>query len=197
MKPAPGLRPLSPGPGSRRLPTLPNLVTLSRVALAPFILYAILRQHHLAAVALFAVAAATDAIDGFLARKLHAATPAGAYLDPIADKLLLSGVYVALAVIASVPWWLVAVIFGRDLLILAASAAALLLTRLRAFPPSVWGKLSTFFQILTAVLFLARNASGWPALATLSALSIWPTAALTVWSGMHYAWRGVRLLRSD
>lgn len=176
--------------------TLPNLVTLLRVALAPFILAAILRGSHLAALELFAVAAATDAIDGFLARTLHAASASGAYLDPIADKLLLSGVYVALAVIRSVPWWLVAVIFGRDLLILAAAGVALLFTELRAFPPSIWGKISTFFQILTAVAFLARNASGWPAMATLSIISIWPTAALTVWSGMHYAWRGARLLRA-
>jgi len=175
--------------------TLPNFVTSLRALLVPFILWAILREQHMAALILFAAAAATDAIDGYLARHLHAASASGAYLDPIADKLLLSGVYLALAIIRSVPWWLVVVIFGRDLLILAASAIALLFTELRAFPPSVWGKISTFFQVLTAVAFLARNALRTPALATFAGISVWPTAALTVWSAIHYAWRGIRLLR--
>jgi cardiolipin synthase len=177
--------------------TLPNLFTLARLALAPLVVYLILNQHHMAAAVLFAIAAATDLIDGYLARSLHSATPAGAYLDPIADKLLLSGVFLALAIIRSAPLWLVGVIFGRDLLILGSSGAALLLTRLRAFPPSVWGKASTFFQILTAVAYLARNAFGSPILATLCATLIWPAAALTIWSGIDYGWRGWRLVRID
>ncbi|HUE21774.1 MAG TPA: CDP-alcohol phosphatidyltransferase family protein [Bryobacteraceae bacterium] len=177
--------------------TLPNLFTLARLVLAPVIVYAILQGRAFAALSIFAVAAATDLIDGYLARHFGAASATGAFFDPIADKLLLTGVYLALALSGSVPWWLVGVIFGRDLLILAASAVALLATRLRAFPPSVWGKASTFFQVLTAVAFLGRNAFGWPILATLSAALIWPTLALTVWSGMHYGWRGARLLRPD
>jgi len=176
---------------------LPNLFTLARLALAPLVVFEILNQRHMAAAALFAIAAATDLIDGYLARRLHSATSAGAYLDPIADKLLLSGVFLALAVIRSAPLWLVGVIFGRDLLILGSSGAALLLTRLRAFPPSVWGKASTFFQILTAVAYLARNALGSPVFATLCAALIWPAAALTVWSGIDYGWRGWRLIRID
>jgi cardiolipin synthase len=177
--------------------TLPNLFTLARLALAPVIVYAILERRAFAALCIFAAAAATDLIDGYLARHFGAATAAGAFLDPIADKLMLTGVYLALALGRSVPWWLVGVIFGRDLLILAASAAALLATKLRAFPPSAWGKASTFFQIFTAVAFLGRNAFDSALLSTLSAALIWPTLALTVWSGMHYGWRGVRLLRSS
>jgi cardiolipin synthase len=177
--------------------TLPNLFTLARLALAPIIVYAILNRRAFAALCIFAVAAATDVIDGYLARHFGAATAAGAFLDPIADKLLLTGVYLALALGGRVPWWLVGVIFGRDLLILAASTVALLATKLRAFPPSVWGKASTFFQILTAVAFLGRDAFASPLLATISAALIWPTLALTVWSGIHYGWRGARLLRSN
>ena len=177
--------------------TLPNLFTLARLLLAPVIVYAILNRRAFAALCVFAVAAATDLIDGYLARHFGASTAAGAFLDPIADKLLLTGVYLALALAGSVPWWLVGVIFARDLLILAASAIALLATKLRAFPPSRWGKASTFFQILTAVCFLGRDALKWPLLAPLCAVVIWPTLALTVWSGIHYGWRGVRLLRMD
>ena len=177
--------------------TLPTLVTLARLALAPLIIYEIVEARHMTAAALFAVAAATDIVDGYLARRFDAATKTGAFLDPIADKVLLSGVYLALALNRSVPWWFVGVIFGRDVLILASSSVALMVTRLRAFPPSVWGKASTFLQIITAVTFLARNATGSALLDTLAGALIWPTAALTIWSGIHYGWRGVHLVRID
>src|SRR5579883_2909018 len=106
------------------------------------------------ALALFAAAAVTDALDGALARRFGWTSTAGAYLDPIADKALLSGLYLTLAVTGDIPWWLVGLIFGRDLLILAAAGLALLFTRLRAFPPSLWGKVSTIFQVLTAVAWM-------------------------------------------
>jgi cardiolipin synthase len=181
----------------RRWLTLPNLFTLARLVLAPIIVSDIVRHKSFDALAWFAVAAATDAIDGYLARHFGAETPGGAFFDPIADKVLLAGVYLALAAAGSVPWWLVVVIFGRDLLILGASAMALAATKLRAFPPSVWGKTSTFFQILTAVSFLSRDALGWPVLRGAAAVVIWPTLALTVWSGVDYGWRGAQRLRMD
>ena len=177
--------------------TLPNCFTVLRLLLAPVIIIAIVQHHAFAALSVFAVAAATDALDGYLARRLNSVTPAGAFLDPIADKVLLTGVYLALALAESVPWWLVCVIFARDLLILASSALALLTTKIRAFPPSSWGKASTFFQILTAVAFLGRDAFFSPLLDHLSVALVWPTLALTVWSGIHYGWRGARLLRAN
>lgn len=177
--------------------TLPNLFTLARLLLAPVIVWEIADHRAFAALALFAAAAATDVIDGYLARRMGSVSAAGAFLDPIADKLLLSGVFLALALAGSVPWWLVGAIFGRDLLILAASGVALLVTRLRAFPPSVWGKASTFLQVLTAVAFLGSNTFPGPLLSGLSAALVWPTLALTVWSGVHYGWRSIRLLRMD
>jgi cardiolipin synthase (CMP-forming) len=177
--------------------TLPNLVTLARLLLAPFIVSAILNGRAFAALSLVAAASATDILDGYLARRLGAASSSGQFFDPIADKVLLTGVYLALALNGSVPWWLVGVILGRDLLILTASSVALATTRLRAFPPSIWGKASTFFQLLTAGTFLSRNTFGGPLLAVLSATLVWPTLALTVWSGIHYGWRGIRSLRMD
>jgi len=175
--------------------TLPNLFTLARLLLAPVVIYDIVNRRAFPALAIFAVAAATDIIDGYLARQFGSSTAGGAFLDPIADKILLSGIFLALAWSGDVPWWFVGIVFGRDLLILAASLVALAATKLRAFPPSVWGKASTFFQVLTAVCFMGRNAFKWPILESLSAALVWPTAALAVWSGIHYGWRGVRLLR--
>ena len=175
---------------------LPNLLTLLRIALAPWVVLAILRGSHATALALFAAAAATDGLDGSLARRFRWVTAAGAYLDPIADKTLLSGVYVAFAASGILPWWFVGLIFGRDILILAAAIAALFLTDIRKFPPTSWGKLSTFFQIVTAVTWLARNVLSYPLLDGLAAALIWPTAAATAWSGLHYGWRGWRLART-
>ena len=165
-----------------------NLLTFLRFVLVPFVIRAILDGRHTLALALFAVAALTDVLDGAVARRFRLATPAGAWLDPIADKCLISGVFLALAGAGTVPWWLVGIVFGRDFYILAGVAIVMLLTPVRKFPPSIWGKASTFVQVLTVVAWMAG--SGGPARAML-----WPCAAFTIWSGIHYTWRTIRLLR--
>ena len=170
---------------------LPNLFTLARLVLAPFIASDILRGHYSRAIILLFAAGFTDVIDGFLARRLKASTPAGAYFDPIADKILLSVIYVSLGLAAAMPWWMVAVVFGRDILILAMAAYGLLLTSLRKFPPSVWGKISTFFQIAAALVVMGDRA-GIPAPVTL-ALCLMLVG--TIVSGLHYMWRGLVMLR--
>ena len=175
---------------------LPNLLTLSRLALTPFVIMAILEGRHVQALALFAVAGVTDFLDGIAARRLGAATPVGAYLDPIADKCLLSGVFLALAAARIVPRWVVAIVFARDLLILAGVAMVLLLTTVRRFPPSNWGKWSTFIQILTVVAWMARNAAQTPVLNSLAWLMLWPCVGLTIYSGLDYTVRGIRISRS-
>jgi len=175
---------------------LPNSLTLFRILLVPLVVQAILAGRHTLGLALFACAAATDILDGAAARYLGVSTPAGAYLDPIADKCLLSGAYLALAVAGRVPWWLVGVIFGRDLYILLAAGVLLLFTSIRGFPPSVWGKLSTFVQIATVVVSMTRDIFETRVLDALSSAMLWPCAAFTIWSGLHYTWRGVRLARA-
>ncbi len=175
---------------------IPNLFTLLRLLLAPVVIQAILDGRHVAALAVFAAAAATDVLDGAVARHFHMSTPAGAYLDPIADKCLLSGVFLALAAAGIVPWWLVGIIFGRDICIVLGVATVLLLTSVRRFPPSMWGKASTFAQIVTAVAWMARDAIQIQALDAFARFMLWPCAALTLLSGMHYTWRGVRMARA-
>lgn len=180
----------------RSLATVPNLLTIVRLLLGPFVFLAILSGHHERALVLFAIAALTDGLDGLLARRINQATPLGAYLDPIADKVLLSGVYLSLAVARSIPFWLVVVIFGRDLYLLASSGIALLFTAFREFRPSVWGKISTFVQVACATSWMAQNAADLPPLHALARALIWPTAAITIWSGLHYSWRGFRFLKA-
>ncbi|MGD0299016.1 MAG: CDP-alcohol phosphatidyltransferase family protein [Bryobacteraceae bacterium] len=172
--------------------TAPNLLTLLRLMLAPFVAADILEGYYGRAIALAFFAGLTDVFDGLLARKMGESTATGAYLDPIADKILLSAIYVALGVAHAIPWWMVAVVFGRDVLILGMAAYGILFTTIRKFPPSVWGKLSTFFQISAALMVMCARA-GFPAPVK---LAVWLMVAATVWSGIHYAWRGIMLLRS-
>jgi cardiolipin synthase len=173
-----------------------NLLTFLRVVLVPFVVWAILEGHHTLAPALFAGAALTDVLDGAVARRFRLATPAGAWLDPVADKCLLSGVFLALAGAGIVPWWLVGIIFGRDFYILAGAAAVMLLTPVREFHPSIWGKVSTFVQIVTAVVWMAGNMHESRVLEALSSAMLWPCAGFTIWSGVHYTWRAIQVARA-
>jgi len=104
----------------------PNLVTLFRLFLTPFVALDIWDGFYGRAIALFLVAGLTDIADGLLARKMGEATQAGAYLDPIADKILLTAIYLSLGLVHAMPWWIVALVFGRDLLILSMAAYGLL-----------------------------------------------------------------------
>jgi cardiolipin synthase len=170
---------------------LPNLVTFARLVLAPFVAADILHGHYGRAIILLFIAGFTDVIDGFLARHFGSATASGAYFDPIADKILLSVIYISLGLAGAMRWWMVAVVFGRDILILGMAAYGLLFTSVRKFPPSVWGKISTFFQIAAALVVMGARA-GIPAPVTL-ALTL--MVAATIISGAHYIWRGVTMLR--
>ncbi len=168
-----------------RWANLANLFTLARLLIVPFATQAILQRHPQRALILVLIAGLTDGIDGALARRFGMMTPAGAYFDPIVDKIFLSAVYIALALSSAVPWWLVAVIFGRDFILLASSLIAMRVLRLRRFPPSIWGKGSTVLQIAVALLALIRHAPP-------PDPAIWAVAALTSLSGIHYLWRGFR-----
>lgn len=173
-----------------------NLVTLLRLFLTPVVAYLILTRQPLAAVILFFLAGMTDVIDGAVARRLRLTTDTGAYFDPIVDKVLLSTVYICLAVRASIPWWFVVVIFARDILILAASGLALAFTGIRKFPPSIWGKLSTFLQLLTAGACMVRDVYPTFTFDSIAHVLVWLATAATVWSGLHYGWRGIEMIRT-
>ncbi len=175
---------------------LANLFTLARLALLPFILRDILEGRHVAALELFFAAALTDVIDGFLARNFGQATPFGAYLDPIADKCLLSGLYLAFGATGTAPWWLVAIVIGRDIYILLAVLGVMALTKVRKFPPSRWGKISTFVQIVTAVTVMVENIWQLPLFQGIAAGMTWVCALFTLWSGVHYTIRGTQTLRA-
>jgi cardiolipin synthase len=177
------------------LRTLPNLLTLARLALAPYVAWLIASGSARAGLYWLMAAGLTDAFDGFLARRFRAISKLGAYFDPIADKILAASVFLALGFANALPWWLVAIVFGRDILILAAAGLFLAFTNVRAFPPSVWGKLCTFCQLTTAGFALGNLAYpelgvGWAVRAL-----VWVAGAATAFSGVNYLWGAAGLVR--
>ena len=127
-------------------------------------------------------------MDGYLARRFAWTSKLGAYLDPIADKLLLMSSYAALGFQGAIPVWLMWVVLGRDALILAMVAIALLFTGVRRFPPTRWGKLSTIGQVFTALVVIVDHAYVSADYRLLEAFLVRATALLTVGSGIHYLW---------
>lgn len=170
-----------------------NALTLARLAAAPLLWFWIVTHRDLPALMLCLAAGLTDGLDGWLARRFRCVTRAGAYLDPIADKIFLAAVFLALGVAGAVGWWVVALIFARDILILGVAGVLYLRALLRDFPPSVWGKVSTLFQISLALATLAERAWGWSPV--VSRWLTWGVVALTVGSGVDYALQAARRVR--
>ena len=126
--------------------TVPNQLTFLRLAFLPFFIIAIKYENYRVALAILVLAGLSDGLDGLLARGLNQRTPLGAYLDPIADKLLMSSSYFVLALKGKIAWWLAILVLGRDVLLLVACATILLTVGYRPFPPSIWGKAATFLR---------------------------------------------------
>jgi cardiolipin synthase (CMP-forming) len=133
--------------------TAPNQLTLLRMIFVPFIVIELVDGRYLRALILFVIAGFSDGLDGQLARRLHQQTLLGQYLDPIADKLLLSTLFLVLSILHKIPWKFTVLVFSRDISILAASAVLFAIAGLRNFQPSIFGKANTFSQI-AAVFFV-------------------------------------------
>jgi cardiolipin synthase len=166
----------------------PNLLTVSRICLAPFLVSAILDNRFEMAFVLFLVAGVTDALDGLLARLLKQRTMLGLYLDPVADKLLLSTLFLVLMYKDLIPMHVTVLVLGRDVGILLVSAILFAAADRREFHPSVFGKANTLAQITAVAVVLLHqfNHALWVVL--LRAFALYATIALTIASGLHYAW---------
>src|SRR5947207_9353374 len=128
-----------------RIWTVPNQITFLRLGFLPLFLILMSYERYKWALLVLVVAGLSDGIDGLLARKLNQRSALGAYLDPIADKLLLSSSFVILAFEKQVAWWLTIIVLSRDILILVVAVVIILISGYRRFPPSIFGKLSKFF----------------------------------------------------
>src|SRR6202045_2824381 len=176
--------------------TAPNQLTLLRMVFVPFIVIELVEGRYFWALVLFVIAGFSDGLDGLLARKLHQQTLLGQYLDPIADKLLLSTMFPVLSILHRIPWKFTVLVFSRDISILAASAVLFAIAGLRNFRPSIFGKANTFSQIAAVffvMLFCIRPVRG-----------IWivrteflrATFFFTIISALHYVFLVQHLLRA-
>jgi cardiolipin synthase len=173
---------------SNPLRTAPNLLTLLRICLAPFLIVAVLERRFGLAFGLFLVAACTDAMDGLLARWLRQRTMLGQYLDPVADKLLLSSLFLVLTHMGILEPRIAVMVFGRDLGMLLVAVILYATTNLRDFHPSLLGKANSFCQVLAigVVLLSLIDPQSWVMATRIAVLDA--TILLTVVSGFHYAW---------
>jgi cardiolipin synthase (CMP-forming) len=175
-------------PRRNPLGTAPNLLTVIRICLAPFLVAAILENRFGLSFALFIAAGLTDALDGLLARVLKQRTVLGQYLDPIADKLLLSTLFLVLMYKGLMPTTVTILVFGRDVGILLVAAVLYAVVGRREFGPSIFGKANTVAQVMAVAVVLMQQltTANWVAILRLVALDA--TVGLTVASGLHYAW---------
>jgi len=179
-----------------RIWTFPNQITLLRLGFLPLFLILIVYEHYRWALLILVLAGLSDGIDGLLARKLNQKSAIGAYLDPIADKLLLSSSFVILAMEKKIAWWLTIMILSRDILLLVVAAVIILISGYRPFPPSRLGKATTFFQIILVFAAVLAAAYANPMVIEMNRLLAYVVAALTVISGFDYSFTTARRLSS-
>jgi len=167
--------------------TVPNQITFLRFVLLPVFLICLFYERYVWALFLLITAGLTDALDGLLARWLNQKSELGTFLDPIADKFLLSSSFVVLAFKGVIEWWLTILVLARDVVILAMAAVILLVVGPRTFPPSLVGKLTTLLQLLLVLVAVAAAAFQSPPLHEAQRGLVYAVAAVTVISGVNYS----------
>jgi cardiolipin synthase len=170
---------------SKLFPSLPNLITLSRLLLAPMVVLMIASQRFVEAFLIFVVAGISDAVDGFIAKRFNLRTELGAYLDPLADKALLVSIYVSLAIVDVLPAAIAILVVSRDLMILTAVIVSWLLNNPVEIRPVLVSKINTTAQIALAALVLGAKAYGLSPVPGQD-VAVWLVAGSTLASGGVY-----------
>ncbi|MDQ6969244.1 MAG: CDP-alcohol phosphatidyltransferase family protein [Mariprofundus sp.] len=168
-----------------RILNIPNVLTLGRILITPFIIYAIIEHQAVLALILMAVAGITDMLDGAIARYFNQRSTVGAYLDPMADKLLLISTIVTLYAIDQIPLFLFLAVIFRDVIIVLGAIAYEMVTHKLKIQPSIASKITTFLQITLVLTVLSDMAWQIPGDGILQ-ISIWLTFAFTCISGIQY-----------
>lgn len=176
--------------------TLPNFITLFRMAITPFFVLAVNDRDFRLALWILIVGGITDAVDGWLARTLQSRSVVGEFLDPIADKLLLTVAYVSLTIPQGqqvvIPLWLAILALFRDFAIVIVAVILYLVEGVHRFPPSVLGKATTFMHVVTVCVVLLANLVPVPELATTACF--YTSFALVILSGFNYSYRASRFI---
>lgn len=172
---------------------LANWLTILRIFLIPVFVSLLVYGRPGPALAVFALAALTDLLDGWVARRSGSSSRLGAFLDPMADKLLLTASFVTLTALEMLPFWITAVVLTRDVL-LVLGAILVHMLGVRLYPRPTWaGKAATFFQVLTVLAGLLDRYVALP----LAPGPMWLAALFTVVSGLQYVVQGMRFLSSS
>jgi cardiolipin synthase len=176
--------------------TLPNFITMTRMAMVPFFVLAVSDHDFRLAMWIFIVAGLTDAFDGYLARRMNMQSRIGAYLDPIADKMLITVAYIALTVpqgqAVVIPLWLTILALFRDFVIMLVAGVLYIVEGLREFPPSPLGKATTFSQVATVAIVLLANVvevPGW-----IPSVCFYASFILVIVSAFNYIYRVSRFV---
>lgn len=174
---------------------LPNAISLLRIVLVVPVLLLVLDGSYSWALLVFIVAGFSDGIDGYLAKRFGWHTRLGGLLDPVADKLLVNGLFITLAYVQLVPMWLAAIVILRDVIILAGAAAYNFLVKPLEGEPTRISKLNTVFELLFLTFVLSRAEYSWPDKITLTVLGSAILITVVV-SGVDYFWSWSRRARA-
>jgi cardiolipin synthase len=173
---------------------LPNAISILRIALVAPILMLILEGSFGWALALFWLAGFSDGVDGYLAKRFNWHTRLGALLDPVADKLLVAGLFITLAYTGDIPVWLAATVILRDVVIVAGATAYNFLVRPVQGEPTRVSKLNTALQLLFLLFVISRAGFGWPEEITITVLGASVLITVVI-SGLDYVWSWSRRAR--
>jgi cardiolipin synthase len=174
---------------------IPNAISLVRIALVPPILLLILQGQHAWALALFFFAGFSDGLDGYLAVRFNWQTRLGGLLDPVADKLLVAGLFITLAWVGLIPVWLAAVVILRDVVIFGGAVAYNFLIEPVQGEPSRISKLNTSLELMFLFFVLSQAGFGWPEPITLTVLGASILVTVVI-SGADYVWSWSRRARA-
>jgi len=173
---------------------IPNILTVSRILMTPLFIILLMKDLFGLALVIFSLATFTDGLDGFIARYFNQRTLMGAYLDPIADKFLLSAAFITLAILTVIPAWLTVIVISRDILIVAGIAIFAINDIKVKIRPSIVSKFTTAFQLGTIIIVLLGFY--YPVVGIAESPALWATAGLTILSGLHYMLAGIGTLQT-
>ncbi len=166
---------------------LPNLITLSRIALAPVLILLLREQDYVSSLVVFVFAGVSDGLDGFIAKRFHLTSRLGSILDPLADKILLVSAYVMLTLLEHVPFWLMLTVAFRDLFIIGGYLVYTSMVGPVQMRPSLLSKFNTLMQIALVIVILLQQALVMVYPMMVEGL-VYAVMATTVASGVHYIW---------
>ena len=175
--------------------SIPNYITLARIILIPFFINLMIYGYYRSALGVFLIACLTDALDGMIARITRSQTELGAFLDPMADKLLIISSFVTLVLLHLLPIWLVIIVVSRDVILVIGSAVIYFTGHDLKARPSIVGKITTVLQFAVVMLSLLLRSYG--VNVGVMSLLYGSTAVFTVASGVQYLTRGMKIVEED